>query len=206
MKILTEQEAENFLEKRKFPVARRLTAKTKEQALAAAKKLGFPLTLKIISKKILHKSIVNGVKLNINSNEDVEKAFDELKKIRNFEAALVQKFIPGEYVLIGLKKDPTFGHVIAFGLGGIFTEVIKDVSFRVCPITKKDAEEMMHEIKGYAILKSDHEKFNINAIKNILLKISALAQKNPKKKELDINPVVVNEKKATIVDARIIFE
>lgn len=206
MKVFTEKEAENFLEKEGFPIAERKFAKIKTEALKFAKQLGFPLSLKIVSKKILHKTVVSGVKLNLKTEEEIGKAFDELKKIKNFEGCLVQKFVPGEYVLIGLKKDPSFGHVIAFGLGGVFTEVIKDVSFRVCPITKKDAEDMMEEIKGYVILKSDHEQVNIVALKKILLKTSELAKKYQNIKELDINPVVVNEKKATIVDARIIFE
>jgi acyl-CoA synthetase (NDP forming) len=120
---------------------------------------------------------------------------------------LVQKYTEGKQIIIGLKKDPTFGHVLAFGLGGIFTEILKDVSFRICPITEQDAELMIQEIKGYSILKGyRNSSANIKSIKQILMKTSELAKKYPKIKELDINPLIVNEKQATIVDARIIFD
>ena len=164
--------------------------------------------MKIIGKKILHKTDVGGVKLDIRNLDEAKRSFKVLKKIRGFEGVLVQKFIPGKYVLVGLKKTKEFGHVIVFGLGGVFTEVISDVSFRVCPIKEKDAEEMINEIKGKQILYGIRggKRVNIKAIKQILLKISKLSSKYPKIKELDINPAIVSEKDATIVDARIIFE
>lgn len=208
MRILTEKDAENFLEKNSFPVAERMTITKEEQIEGASKKIKFPVSMKIIGKDILHKTDVGGVKLNIKTLEEAKKAFCSLKKIHGFQGVLVQKFIPGKYVLIGLKKTNEFGHVLAFGLGGIFTEVISDVSFRVCPIKEKDVAEMINEIKGKQILFGvrGQKSVNISAIKKILLKLSNLSLKYPDIKELDINPVIVNTKEAKIVDARIIFE
>lgn len=208
MRILTEKDAEDFLEKNKFPVADRIVVKREDQIGNAVKKVKFPVSMKIIGKNILHKSDVGGVKLNIKTFDEAKKAFDSLKKIRGFQGVLIQEFVPGKYVLIGLKKTNEFGHVLAFGLGGIFTEVINDVSFRVCPIKEKDVLEMIDEIKGKQILYGTRgqKSVNINAIKKILIKISNLSLKYPKIKELDINPVIVNAKEAKIVDARIIFE
>ena len=149
MEVLTEKEAEDFLEKKGFPVARRMTASNLEETLNAAKKIKFPLVLKIVSKKIIHKSDVHGVKVDIKNNEELKKAFNELKKIQNFEGVMVQEYLEGQSMLVGLKNDATFGHVLVFGLGGVYTEILKDVSFRVCPINNKDVMEIVKEIKSY---------------------------------------------------------
>lgn len=207
MKILMEKEAEDFLERLRFPIAKRTVAKTKEDVLRASSIIKYPIALKIIGN-ILHKSDVGGVELDLQNENQVLKAFDKIRKIKNFEAVLVQKYIPGEYILIGLKKDPSFGHVLVAGLGGIYTEIIKDVSMRVCPINKNEALEMLKELKSYKILTGirGKKKVNINKIMDILTRVSNLPKKYPKIKELDINPLVVNHKDATIVDARIIFD
>lgn len=207
-KILAELEAENFLEKNKFPVVKRDKAKTEKQAIQVANKLKYPVALKIIGKNILHKSDVGGVVINIKDEKELIKSFKKLKKIKGFQAVLVQKFIPGHWILIGLKKDPTFNHVITLALGGIYTEILKDTSFRVCPITPKQAKEMIQELKFYKILKGSRgqKKSNINALEKVLVKTSNLAKKYKKIQELDINPIVLNEKDAIVVDARIIFE
>ena len=111
------------------------------------------------------------------------------------------------FIITGLKKDPTFGHVIAFGVGGIFTEIIKDVVFRVCPISKKDAIEMIKEIKAYKILEGTRGEKPVNfySLLRVLLALSELSKKYENIEELDINPLIVNEKNAKIVDARIVF-
>ena len=207
MEVLAEKEAEEFLERRGFPIAKRIFASSYEECVKAAKKMGFPLVLKIVSKKILHKSDVHGVKLDIKNKEELKKAFDELKKIKDFEGAMVQEYLDGKFIITGLKKDPTFGHVIAFGIGGIFTEIIKDVAFRVCPITKKDAIEMIKEIKGYKILEGTRGEKPINfyALLRVLLALSELSKRYQNIEELDINPLIVNGKNAKIVDARIVF-
>lgn len=208
MKVLNEYEAENFLEKNRFEIAKRALAKTPEQAVSFSKKLGFPVALKIVGKDILHKSDVGGVFTDLQNESQVKEAFQKIKKIKNFQACLVQKFIPGKYILLGLKKDPSFSHVLVVGLGGIFTEIIKDTSFRVCPINRQEALKMLEDLKSYKLLTGirGQKQVNINKVIDTIQKVSALSQKYPNIKELDINPLVVNESDAVIVDARIVFD
>ena len=207
MKILTEYSAEEFLERKGFSVVDRKVFGDVSEAFKYAESLGFPVVLKVVSDKLLHKSEVGAVRLNV-YKDGFFKVFNELKNLRlEKEGILVQKFVNGKYVLIGLKKDKTFGHVIVVGLGGIFAEVIKDVSFRVVPIIKKDAIEMLKELKGYEVLTGYRgERVNINLVVDNLLKVSKLAEKNKNISELDINPLIVNSHSARIVDARIVFE
>lgn len=207
MKILTEFNAENFLEAEGFPIVPRILAKSKHEAYLAGKKLGFPVVLKVSSEELLHKSEKNAVKLNIDQFK-FDKAYDELDKIPiKKQGIVVQKFLNGKYVLLGLKKDPTFGHVIVAGLGGIYTEIIKDVSMRITPIKRQDAIDMLKELKSYKILEGFRgEKVNINLIVEELLKLSKLSEKYPNITELDINPLIANEHSARVVDARIVFE
>lgn len=208
MKIYAELEAEDFLEKNRFPVVKRDKAKTQEQAIKVADKLKYPVTMKIIGKNILHKSDVGGVILDIRNEQQLIKSFKKIKKIKGFQAVHIQKFIPGHWILIGLKKDPTFQHVITLAYGGIYTEIIKDTTFRILPIKNKDAENMINELKFYKILKGarGQKKSNIKALEKIIIKTANLAKKYKKIKELDINPLVLNSKQGIIVDARIIFE
>lgn len=207
MEVLVEKEAEEFLEKEGFPVAARKVTKTEEETLKAAKELGYPLVLKVHSEKILHKSDVGGVKVDIRNEEETKIAYNEIMSIKDAEGCLIQKFIPGDWFLIGIKKDPTFKHVLAFGTGGIYTEVIKDVALRVCPVSPNEIRKMMKETKGYKILEGVRGKrLNIEAVEEILQKTSELAKKHPNITELDINPLVVNEKEAVVVDVRIVLD
>ena len=120
---------------------------------------------------------------------------------------MVQKDIEGKQVIVGIKKDPTFGHALLFGLGGIFVETIKDVSFRVCPVTNNDVKEMMEEIQGYSLLTGlrGEKPVNLDKIRKILLKLCTLDKKHKNIEELDINPLIVNHNDVEIVDARILF-
>lgn len=207
MKILTEYSAENLLEAEGFEIVPRILAHNNQQAFFAAKKLGFPAVLKISSDKLLHKSDKNAVKLNVRE-ENFLSVYDELEKIKiEKQGIIVQKFLHGKYIFLGLKKDTTFGHIILVGIGGIYTEIIKDTSMRITPINKHQAEEMLKELKSYKILSGFRgEKVNIDLIVKNILKLSELSKKYPNIKELDINPLIVNEHHAKIVDARIIFE
>ena len=206
-KILSEKEASDLLEKNSFPIVKRKLAKNLNEIFKFSKEIGYPVALKLVSKGILHKTDIGEVKLNL-QEKDIENAYNELIKIKvKKQGVLVQKYTEGKQIIIGLKKDLTFGHVLAFGLGGIFTEILKDISFRICPITEQDADSMIREIKGYPILKGYRNTFsNIKSIKKILIKTSELAKKYPKIKELDINPLIITDKQATIVDAKIIFD
>ncbi len=199
MKILKEYEAEELLKKEGFNIVERDIAENKEQAIKKAEKIGYPVVLKNI--ELLHKSDKNGVRLNI-YKENLEKNFKELKS----KKVLIQKQEKGSEFLIGIKKDDVFGHVIMFGIGGIYTELLNDISLRVYPISKKDAKDMVDDIKYNKIFNFRNVKLNKKVIINNLLKINSLVKKYPKIKELDINPLILNEKEGVIADARIIFE
>lgn len=198
-----EKEAEDFLEENGLQIANRKIVSTKQEALEFIKKIKFPVVLKITGK--LHKTDEDGVSINVTQpffNQEFERLKNKSKQV------LVQEYISGKQLIIGIIKDPTFGHVIMFGLGGIFVEVFKDISFRVCPITKEDATKMIEETKAYEILKGTRgeKPINFKQLSNILVKVSEIAAKNQNIKELDINPLIANENEVKIVDARIIFE
>ncbi|MDP3917053.1 MAG: acetate--CoA ligase family protein [Nanoarchaeota archaeon] len=206
MKVMTEKEAEDFLESNNFRVAERVICSTSISAIKAARKLKYPVVMKIVSKKILHKSDAGGVALNIISDYGLKKEFLRMKKLKGFEAVMIQRYREGAYILLGLKKDAAFGHVVVVGAGGIYTEIFRDVSFRVCPITRQDAEEMLKEIKYYEVLNGARGiKYNTKPIIDALLKLSSLSVKHKNIEELDINPMILGKNNGTIVDARIVF-
>lgn len=169
-----------------------------------------PLVLKIISDQALHKSDINGVRI-IKREEDLQDEFNDLLKIAKrrllkLDGILVQEFHEGEQLIIGIKKDPTFGHIILFGVGGIFTEVFEDTSIRKCPINKQDATEMINELRARKIFYGFRgRKLNLDLLKKTLIKVSQIPLKHKKIEELDINPFILNEKTGKVVDARIIF-
>jgi len=214
--FLFEHEAKALCSLYGLPVTNFFVAKTKEEAVAVAKKYGYPIVLKIVSPQILHKSDAGGVIIDIKDDNGVREGFDRIlknvkAKVPNAEITgiLVQEMAPkSTEIIIGSTKDPTFGPTIMFGLGGIFVEILKDVSFRIAPITRTDAEELIKEIKSYKILEGARgmPKADQETIIDILLKTSKMLMECPEIKELDMNPVLVYEKGAKIVDARIILE
>lgn len=195
-----------LLEKSKLNFVRSKIVNTPEDAVKAAKELKFPVAIKLLSKDILHKSDKGFVEISIQNETEVigvcNKMIKKYKK-RNFQL-LVQRMASGFEVIVGMKKDPQFGNVIVFGLGGIFTEILKDTSLRIAPVDKKEAIEMIKEIKSFQILNGARGKkpINLSVLADIITRTSNL--KNIK--ELDFNPVIVNENSAVIVDARIIAE
>ncbi len=214
MKILTEHEAKKLLAKYGIQVTKEQLASSADEALAIALYIGAPVAMKISSPDIPHKSDVGGVALNVKI-EFVRTTYDEIvsraKKAvpdASIEGVLVQQMVsPGQEVIVGLKKDPQFGYALMFGLGGIFVEIYKDVSFRVVPIEKRDALMMISEIKGYSILKGirGSKPADIDAIVDVLMAVSGMAEKE-NIIELDINPLIVSEKGAVAVDARAMVE
>jgi acetyltransferase len=198
-------------------VTREEMAFSGEQAVEIAEKLGYPVALKISSPQITHKSEAGGVQLNLTSELEVKKAYGEIwKRCREYnpdaeiEGVLIQEMVgEGVEVIIGMSKDPTFGPTIMFGLGGIFVEILKDLTLRVLPITRRDAEEMIKEIKGYEILKGTRGglRRDIDAIVDLLLKVSRLTiDWEECISEIDLNPVIVfsDGKGAKAVDSLII--
>lgn len=205
MRVLLENEAEDFLAKNKFNVVPRFVAHSEKEVISKARKIGFPVVLKAISKKLIHKTEAGAVKVDIRNEKELKKAFRSLKKIR-VDGFLVQKFVQGDLFLVGLKRDPAFGHVLAFGLGGIYTEVFSDVSFRVCPVSANEINSMLAETKAFKILSGVRgKKHDVNSVKSLLLRTSQLARDHPEILELDINPLVVNERQAVVVDARVVL-
>ena len=214
--ILTEFESKRILKQVGISVVETKLAKTQKEASLLSQKMGFPVVLKIASPDVIHKSDSGGVKLSITSVAEVKKAYDEiLKKVgKQYPRAVihgvsVQKMVrPGTEVIVGVSKDPQFGTVIMFGLGGIFVELFKDVSFRVIPVERRDVQEMIKEIKGYPLLEGyrGKEPANIPALVEIILKLSRWIEENPKIKELELNPLFAYRDKALAVDARIVLE
>jgi biotin carboxylase len=211
MKIYTEEKAEKLLAKH-VPVAKNMMTKNLATALTAAKKIKFPLVLKIISLKALHKTEVKGVRI-VNNSEELKKEYDDLcktakKKKLPLAGILVQEFVKGEEVLIGIKYDNTFGHVIAFGVGGKYTELLKDVSFRICPITEEDAQSMIDGLRMRQLLYGvrGSKPVNIKLLKQVMVNVSKIPLKNKKIMELDINPFIISNKTGKVADARIVMK
>ena len=214
--ILTEFESKKVLKQVGIPVTETKLAKTQKEAVSLSQKVGFPVVLKIVSPDVIHKSDSGGVKLSLNNIAQVKTAYNQIIKSINqqyptavIHGVSVQKMVPlGAEVIVGISKDPQFGPVIMFGLGGIFVEVLKDVSFRIVPVSQRDAQEMIQEIKGYPLLQGyrGKESANIPALVEMILKISKLVEENPKIKELELNPIFAYANGAVAVDARIILE
>jgi acyl-CoA synthetase (NDP forming) len=211
---LLEPEAKELCKAYGLPVGEWRLAKTLEEAKAAGEELGYPLVMKIVSPDVIHKSDVGGVILGIKDADEVSEAFGRITGIRDsigcrLEGVLVEKMaLPGTETIIGAKRDPQFGPVLLFGLGGVFVEVFKDVSFRVAPITMDDATDMMTELKAYPLLKGIRGKkpSDMDALGDALMKVSGMMMKEGAIMELDLNPTIAYEKGCRIVDARVILK
>jgi acyl-CoA synthetase (NDP forming) len=213
---LTEIESKELLKEAGIPIVESRLARTKAEAIALSKKMGFPVVLKIVSPDVIHKSDSGGVKLGLANTSQVGNAYSEIvsaiKKHHpkaKIEGVSVQKMArSGVEVIIGMTKDAQFGPVLMFGLGGILVEVLKDVSFRIVPLTKRDAHEMIKEIKGYPLLEGyrGQEPADVPFLEDLMLKVSDFVDKNPEIKELDLNPIFAYKNKAVAVDTRVILE
>ena len=215
-KYLLETEAKTVCMEYKIPVTNFKLAKNEGETVKFAEEIGYPVVLKIVSPDIIHKSDVGGVIINLKSSNDVRKAYKQIienvkkhKPKAKTVGVLVQEMAPSSTeVIVGAIKDPQFGPALMFGLGGIFVEVLKDVTFRIAPITADEACEMISEVKAYPLLKGyrNTPPADIEAIVKILLNTSRLVMEHQEIKELDLNPIMVYEKGAKTVDARIILE
>src|SRR5665648_690725 len=193
---LLETEAKELLKEYGIPVPDFKLIKNEEEINGLAEEINFPITMKIVSPDIIHKTDAGGVKIGLKDEKKAKLAYQEIifkakkyNKEARIEGVIVYSMVPQETeIIIGMMKDPHFGPVIMFGLGGIFVEILKDISFRILP--KEERGEGPKDIK---------------AIKNLLLKISQLALENPEISEIDLNPVFVFEKGLQVVDARMIL-
>ena len=187
-----------------------------EEAICKSEQMGFPVALKIASPDILHKSDVGGVKLGLKTSKQVAKAYGQILKSVSLthpeaviQGVLVQEMArPGIEVIIGAYQDVQFGPVVMFGLGGIWVEVMKDVTFGVIPITKRDAVRMIEGINGYPVLTGcrGQQPVGVSYLKELLLKVSSLMEHNPKVKELDLNPIFAYSDGAMAIDVKIMIE
>ncbi|HMF32234.1 MAG TPA: acetate--CoA ligase family protein [Candidatus Lokiarchaeia archaeon] len=210
-KVLTEFESKQVLADLGLPVTVQELVATQEECTAAAEKIGYPVVMKLMAEDIVHKSDAGAVQLNLKDEDAVVAAYDKLMAIEatGDKKISVQEMAskPITEIIIGLTTDPQFGPALMVGLGGVSVEVYKDVSFRICPITQFDAEEMLHEVKAFPLLDGFRgaPKADLNAIYEILLKVSQFAIDYPDVDSMDLNPVFTYEQGAKIVDARIIL-
>jgi len=210
--VLTEFESKQLLQEIEIPIPEQVLSSTKEETISACEKIGFPVVLKLMAEDVVHKSDTGAVKLNIKDKTQAETAFDDLMKIdaKSEKKISVQQMAPEPIteLIIGMTTDPQFGPALMFGIGGILVELLEDVSFRIAPITEYDAQEMIHEIKGFPILDGyrGKPKADITAIVDTLMKISDLVVKYEEINEMDLNPVFIYDKGLICVDARIILK
>jgi acyl-CoA synthetase (NDP forming) len=214
--LLTEIESKALLKEAGIPTVETLLAKSREESVLLSKKIGFPVALKIVSPEVTHKSDVGGVELGLKTSKQVEAAYDRIVSVvhqrspkARIDGVSVQKMArPGTEVIIGMTKDAQFGPVLMFGLGGILVELLKDISFRIVPLEREDAREMIREIKGYKLLEGyrGREPVDIATLEETLLKVSQFVDSNPDIKEIDLNPIFAYKDGAVAVDARVILE
>ena len=215
-KALLEPEAKLICMEYGIPVTKFKVASNETQAESYAHEIGYPVVLKIVSPDVIHKSDAGGVIVNLKNAADVKNAYRKiLENVKKYNVnakivgILVQEMAPSSTeTIVGAIKDPQFGQTIMFGLGGIFVELLKDVNFRIAPITADDAKEMITQLKAYPLLKGfrNTPPADIDALIGILMSTSRLVTENPEIKELDLNPVLAYQTGAKTVDARIILE
>ena len=214
--LLTEVEAKELLKQAGISVVDTKLATTRDEAISLSREAGFPVVLKIASADVVHKSDAGGVKLGLEDAAQVGQAYDDIMKsigaafpdakIQGVSVQLMAR--PGVEVIVGMSKDAQFGPVLMFGLGGVLVEILKDVSFRIVPLAKRDAAEMIREIKGYPILNGyrGQEAVDVANLEDMIIKVSDFIEKTPDIKELDLNPVFAYGDGAVAVDARVVLE
>ena len=215
-KVITEELSKSILKTYGIKVPPFALVTSAEEAVKQAKKIGFPLVMKVVSPQILHKTDVGGVKVGLDNVNDVKKTFKDMygrlskKKGVEVKGILLEKMVPkGVELIVGIQNDPQFGPVIMVGLGGIMTEIMKDVAFRLLPITTSDAKSMLNELKGSALLKGfrGSEPIDTNMVAKMLVQIGKLGVENADYiNSVDFNPVVVYPKSYFVVDAKIILD
>ena len=213
---LLETESRDILQRYGLPLPPAALIRKIDEVNQTTSKIPHPLAMKVVCPDIIHKSDAGGIKLNLEGKAQVQAAFEEIVanacKVTTRDRVLGTLISPmaaeGQECIVGMIRDPQFGPVIMFGLGGIFVEVLKDISFRVAPLADEDIDEMIKEIKGYKVLTGirGEKPRDIDAIRHILAKLSDIAIDNPEIREVDLNPVIIHEKGASIVDSRMILE
>ncbi len=212
---LLEPEAKELCSQYGIPVPKSRLAKSLEEAIRAAQEIGFPVAVKIVSEDILHKSDVGCVVVGVRSEEELEAAYRRVvgNALRfnpraSIRGVLVEEAVPkGVEVAVGGLRDPEFGPAIMFGLGGVFIEILRDVSFRVAPVSEEEAEEMMREVRGFKILQGyrGSEAVDLKALVKIIVGVSKMMVENEEISQMDLNPIIASRHGAKAVDARVIL-
>jgi acyl-CoA synthetase (NDP forming) len=208
--VLSEYESKLLLAQYGIPVTREIVVDNETDLISAAQDIGYPLVLKGCSSEISHKTETNVIRLDIRTDEEASTAFRQIKANMNGRpgGVLVQEMVKGQRELMaGLTRDPQFGPCVMFGLGGIFTEILKDVSFRLAPLKHLDALDMMQEIKGHKILEAVRgmEPVDSDILAQILISLGDIGVENDPIKEIDINPLIIRSGKPVAVDALVVL-
>ncbi len=212
---LVESEARVIAQAIGLPLPRSELARNPEEAVAVSRRIGYPVVMKIASPDILHKSDIGGVRVGIQSDADARDAFDLvtyrahriMPEAQVWGVTVQQMVPPGREVIIGMSRDPQFGPLLAFGLGGIYVEVLKDVTFRIAPVTAREAQEMIDEIRTAPLLRGirGEPPSDLEAVREALLRVSQLVTEFPEILELDVNPLVVHGQGAVAIDVRMVI-
>lgn len=214
-RLLNEVESKRLLSEAGINTNATELAQSSGEAVELARRIGHPVVLKIASPDVVHKSDAGGVKIGVSGDDAVAAAYDEIAAAvqaaqpgARVDGVSVQAMAdPGVEVIIGVSRDPQFGPLLMFGLGGVLVEVLGDVSFRVAPLTERDASEMVREIKGFPILRGHRGSppADLDAIERALLDLSRFADSRPDVSEIDLNPIIAHPKGLTAVDARVVL-
>jgi len=210
-----ELESKEVLEAYGIPITRELFAVSEDDAIKSAEEIGFPVVLKVYSPEIIHKSEIGGVIIGLKTVSEAREAYRKIIEnvsVKKPEAKvlgiLVQEMIPKGYeVIVGAVRDAQFGPVVMFGLGGVFTEVLKDVSFKLAPLSKKEALQMIKETKGHKVLEGfrGEKPADLDALAEVIIKVGRINTDLREVTEIDINPLIVHDRELIAVDARIVL-
>jgi succinyl-CoA synthetase beta subunit len=209
--LLLGVEALSFLQKEGFPVLKGLLAHNEDDAARKALEIGLPVTLKPSSPDVIHKTETGGIRVSLRDEAEVRQGFREIVGTftsnypeKRLDGVIVQRQGSGLEVIVGMLRDLQFGPVLMFGLGGIFVEAMKDVTFRLIPIETADAKDMMEELRGYDVLRNPRSgSLDLTAVEKLLVRISTFITHHPEVQEMDLNPVFVSSHGVQICDARI---
>jgi acyl-CoA synthetase (NDP forming) len=214
--LLSEVESKQLLEEAGIPVVPTRLATSREEAVRIAEEIGLPAVLKVISPDVTHKSDVGGVKVGLETADQVRSAYDSIMSstraaapTASIEGVSVQSMAePGVEVIVGATRDPQFGHVVMFGLGGVLVEMLRDVSMRLVPVEQRDARAMIREIKGLPLLQGyrQYPPCDLDSLEEVILGLSRFLEEHPEVRELDLNPVLCYPKGLVAVDARVVLE
>ena len=209
--VLSEHESKEFLASYGIPATREILIADRKDLAQAAREIGWPIVMKGCSSDLSHKTEKGALRVDVRNQEEAEHAFDEI--IRSMDSdnggILIQELVPGKReLMVGLTRDPQFGPCVMFGLGGIFTEILGDVCFRLAPLQTKDALEMMREIKGHKMLNAVRGMPAVDAesLARILIAVGQIGLDHERVKEIDINPLIIRDASPVAADALVVLE